>query len=140
MTDAERLFWARLRRRKLHGHRFRRQHTICPYNEGSTCSGFGTMMLLTTPRGAVDHRRCAWRPRFHPPPSVPPQAGGRREQINGFREPRSCAPDRVLSPASSPSRCPGQQGAGQHTGKRCGRPAEQRHGEAEYHRDVAVGA
>ena len=31
LTDAERALWARLRRRQLNGHRFRRQHPYGPY-------------------------------------------------------------------------------------------------------------
>lgn len=37
MTDAERRLWSRLRRRKLHGRRFRRQHPIGPFIADFAC-------------------------------------------------------------------------------------------------------
>ena len=38
MTDAERLLWSRLRRRQIHGLRFRRQHPIGPYIADFACT------------------------------------------------------------------------------------------------------
>ena len=38
MTDAERLLWSRLRRRQIHGRRFRRQHPIGPYIADFACA------------------------------------------------------------------------------------------------------
>jgi len=38
MTDAERLLWSRLRRRQIHGRRFRRQHPIGPYIADFACT------------------------------------------------------------------------------------------------------
>jgi very-short-patch-repair endonuclease len=37
MTDAERRLWSRLRRRQLHGRRFRRQHPIGPFIADFAC-------------------------------------------------------------------------------------------------------
>ena len=37
MTDAENRLWFHLRRRALHGHRFRRQHCIGPYVADFVC-------------------------------------------------------------------------------------------------------
>jgi len=38
MTDAERLLWSRLRRRQIHGRRFRRQHPIGPFIADFACT------------------------------------------------------------------------------------------------------
>ena len=38
MTDAERLLWSRLRRKQIHGQRFRRQHPIGPYIADFACT------------------------------------------------------------------------------------------------------
>lgn len=38
MTDPERLLWSRLRRRQVHGLRFRRQHPIGPYIADFACT------------------------------------------------------------------------------------------------------
>jgi very-short-patch-repair endonuclease len=38
MTDAERLLWSRLRRRQVHGLRFRPQHPIGPYIADFACT------------------------------------------------------------------------------------------------------
>jgi very-short-patch-repair endonuclease len=37
MTDAERRLWSRLRRRQIHGRRFRRQHPIGPFIADFAC-------------------------------------------------------------------------------------------------------
>jgi very-short-patch-repair endonuclease len=37
MTDAARLMWGRLRKKQLHGYRFRRQHPIGPYIVDFVC-------------------------------------------------------------------------------------------------------
>jgi very-short-patch-repair endonuclease len=37
-TDAERLFWSRVRDRRLDGHKFKRQHTIGPYIVDFVCA------------------------------------------------------------------------------------------------------
>ena len=37
MTDAERALWARLRRRQVLGHKFRRQHPLGPYVVDFVC-------------------------------------------------------------------------------------------------------
>ena len=38
LTDAERLLWSRLRRRQIHGRRFRRQHPIGPFIADFACT------------------------------------------------------------------------------------------------------
>jgi len=46
MTDAEKLLWARLRRRALEGLRFRRQHPIGPYIVDFFCAEAGLIIEL----------------------------------------------------------------------------------------------
>lgn len=38
MTDAERLLWSRLRRKQIHGIRFRRQHPVGPFIADFACT------------------------------------------------------------------------------------------------------
>ena len=46
MTDAERLLWSRLRRRQVHGLRFRRQHPIGPFIADFACTQAGLVIEL----------------------------------------------------------------------------------------------
>ena len=46
MTDAENRLWFHLRRRALHGHRFRRQHCIGPYVADFACVEAGLVVEL----------------------------------------------------------------------------------------------
>jgi very-short-patch-repair endonuclease len=46
MTDAERLLWSRLRRRQVHGLRFRRQHPIGPFIADFACTQAGLIIEL----------------------------------------------------------------------------------------------
>ncbi|WP_243039180.1 endonuclease domain-containing protein [Dyella sedimenti] len=45
-TDAEQLFWYRLRNRRLQGWKFRRQHEIGPYIADFACPDVGLMVEL----------------------------------------------------------------------------------------------
>jgi len=45
-TDAERRIWRRLRRRQLHGLKFRRQHPIGPYYADFVCVEIGLIVEL----------------------------------------------------------------------------------------------
>ena len=46
MTDAEHRLWFHLRRRALHGHRFRRQHPVGPYIADFACVESGLVVEL----------------------------------------------------------------------------------------------
>ena len=65
MTDAERLLWSRLRRRQVHGWRFRRQHPIGPFIADFACPQARLVIELDGGQHALakdeDAARSRWR-------------------------------------------------------------------------------
>jgi very-short-patch-repair endonuclease len=64
MTDAERLLWSRLRRRQVHGLRFRRQHPIGPFIADFACHQAGLVIELDGGQHALAKDKDAARTRW----------------------------------------------------------------------------
>jgi very-short-patch-repair endonuclease len=64
MTDAERLLWSRLRRRQVHGLRFRRQHPIGPFIADFACPQAGLVIELDGGQHALAKDKDAARTRW----------------------------------------------------------------------------